>query len=552
MKKVTLLFLLTTASLWSCRKDDELPAAKKQPITLKELSGYVQKGPFVIGTGITVAELDERLVQTGKVFSAEIKDDQGAFALPNVTLNSQYVELRANGFYFNEVTGKLSTAQLALSALADVSNAASVNVNLLTHLEKGRVAYLMNTEKKTFVEAKKQAQREVLTLFNVEKTDMVNSEQLNIARNGEDNAILLAISAIVQGTRTESELSELVAKISLDVEADGKLDNAGLQSALVNDATLLNRAAVRENLLKRYSQLGVNVAVGDFEKHVQNFVSKTAFAFTKKIEYPASGKYGANLFTETAQRMVIPKASDYNWLNHPVKAKSFSLAALAPTGTRLRIRLAVANTANSSAVLRTTENWKLIADGKELEMTQTGVTTDGDFQVRLYGQDSLSLRMELYENEAVQPTTVKNFVFVGEADFNPDEKIAYEKMTDGFYASYNLLAEGVTTASPDYRSALFADVPPGQRVRVKITSGVKLEVNTEDTYWSSSAPNTWKKLSYAYANGQEVQELETISGVKAICSVTPVAGAVLPYTMKIEIFENGATSPTRVQQISWQ
>jgi hypothetical protein len=158
----------------------------------------------------------------------------------------------------------------------------------------------------------------------------------------------------------------------------------------------------------------------------------------------------------------------------------------------------------------------------------------------------------LYENEAVQPTTIKNFVFVGESDFNPDEKITFEKVGTEFYASYNLLAEGVTTASPQYRSALFADVPPGQRVRVKITSGVKLEVNTEDTYWNSSAPNTWKKLSYAYANGQEVQELETISGVKAICSITPAAGAALPYTTKIEIFENGATSPTRVQQITWQ
>jgi len=62
------------------------------------------------------------LSQTGKSFSSQIKDNQGSFELSNVQLSSPYVELKADGFYFNEVTGEISTSQLTLYALADVTN----------------------------------------------------------------------------------------------------------------------------------------------------------------------------------------------------------------------------------------------------------------------------------------------------------------------------------------------------------------------------------------------------------------------------------------------
>ncbi len=320
MKKNYLLpfFLLALPFLNACNKDSEAP------INIAVLNGYVQKGPFIIGTNITVSELNHNLSQTGKTFSASIRNDEGAFSLQDLKLSSGYVELSANGYYFNEVSGKLSDAQLTFSAISDLSSSASINVNLLTHLEKSRVEHLLSGDRLSFDEAKKKAQQELLSLFNISKSDVISSEKLNIAEAGEDNAILLAISAILQSKRTESELTELLSKISLDIESDGTLDNAALQSELINEAVLLDQKAVRENVARRYNQLGMNVTAGDFEKHVNHFIRSTAFAFNKKIEYPLTGTYGKNILADTASIIVLPRGNNYDWYGTPIFRNTFT------------------------------------------------------------------------------------------------------------------------------------------------------------------------------------------------------------------------------------
>jgi hypothetical protein len=46
---------------------------------------------------------------------------------------------------------------------------------------------------------------------------MSDFDLLDTSQTGEDNAILLAISLIIQGFRTESELTDLLANISTDI-----------------------------------------------------------------------------------------------------------------------------------------------------------------------------------------------------------------------------------------------------------------------------------------------------------------------------------------------
>ena len=106
------------------------------------LSGKVQKGPYVQGTEITVRELDSSMTPTGNTFTGTIDDNTGSFSIKG-TLTNKIVELSADGYYFNEVSGSLSTGKLTLSALSDMTDSSSVNVNLMTHLEKKRVEYLM-------------------------------------------------------------------------------------------------------------------------------------------------------------------------------------------------------------------------------------------------------------------------------------------------------------------------------------------------------------------------------------------------------------------------
>ena len=110
------------------------------------LSGKVQKGPYVQGTEITVRELDSSMIPTGNTFTGPIDDHAGNFIIKG-TLAYKIVELSADGYYFNEVSGSLSSSPLTLQAFSDLTDSSSVNVNLMTHLEKKRVEYLMENSR---------------------------------------------------------------------------------------------------------------------------------------------------------------------------------------------------------------------------------------------------------------------------------------------------------------------------------------------------------------------------------------------------------------------
>ena len=134
MKKLKFLFFPTILALslglmLSCSaKDENSSSSGTSSNSSNTVSGYVQKGPFIQGTVITVWELDSSLVQTGRTFIGTIDDNTGTFnARGNVV--SPYVELSAVGYYFNEVSGSLSTAPLTLQALSELNDNSSVNVN---------------------------------------------------------------------------------------------------------------------------------------------------------------------------------------------------------------------------------------------------------------------------------------------------------------------------------------------------------------------------------------------------------------------------------------
>lgn len=62
MKQTFYWLLLCPALLAGCSKDDTTSSPDKTPSSHKEITGYVQKGPFITGTSITVQELTNKLV----------------------------------------------------------------------------------------------------------------------------------------------------------------------------------------------------------------------------------------------------------------------------------------------------------------------------------------------------------------------------------------------------------------------------------------------------------------------------------------------------------
>ncbi len=307
--------------LFSCEKESP---DKAHPVSIDKLSGLVQKGPFLNGTSITVAELKSDMGQTGKNFSTQISDNLGSFELKQVELSSQFVELKADGFYYNEIADEASSARLILYALSNLSDKSTLNVNLLSHLEKDRVYHLIE-EGLSFSDAKAQAQKEILGVFSIEKSSMAESELLDISKTGDENAILLAISLILQGHRSVAELSELLANINSDIREDGELNSPSTGSALVNGAMWLDLKEIRDNLESRYAETGQVIVLPDFEKYVDQFLVNTAFEASDSIQYPEFSEYGENVLH--GDKSLLDNSTDY------------SLSAYLPRGSSLMVKL---------------------------------------------------------------------------------------------------------------------------------------------------------------------------------------------------------------------
>jgi len=387
---VLILFLLA----FSCDKDDN-----QTNISLAKVTGFVQKGPYLNGTTITIAELSSDLNPTGKNFTSQILDNKGSFEIKDVTLLSQYVELIANGFYFNEVDNDNSAAQLTLFALSDLADKSTLNVNVLSHLEKRRVEYLISTGK-TFNDAKKQAQSEILKIFEIQKSNMPESENLDISQSGDDNAILLAISVILQGYLTVSDLSELLANISTDIREDGVLNSQVLGSNLINNAKTIKLDKIRDNLVTRYETLGLEVTIPDFEKYVTQFIDNTDFEFTGGIKYPETGNFGPNILAK--------EKTEYT-------SGTYSMKAVLPEGTSLKVKIKGKFHWYYPAFQTETgwnpSDWNNSDNSRTFTSTRTG---EIDFKMMLESFQSdptitytNKIDVQVYENSSAEPTWEK-------------------------------------------------------------------------------------------------------------------------------------------------
>lgn len=267
----TILFTGSAESL--APQDSVILDSEKIAISLNEVSGVTQKGPFLAGATVSVREMEDgrTLTQTGNSFDGKILNDKGEFKINARMLVSQYVMLQARGHYRNEVTGENSGSELTLFAITDVNDRNIVNVNLLTHLEYERVVYLVTKQKMKVRAAKRQAQKEVFGLLNIDATGFSNSEDLNIAGASDEDGALLAFSLMFQGDRDVGELSELLTKIGVDMMEDGTWDDAKKRMEIADwcaSADSAGRLSVIRNNVRNW---GLSSVVPNFEQFVRNY-----------------------------------------------------------------------------------------------------------------------------------------------------------------------------------------------------------------------------------------------------------------------------------------
>lgn len=374
-----------------------LSEAESQPVS-KSIHGAVQKGPYLNGTSLTFFELSETLSQTGKSYNAQIKSNSGDYELSDILFTSSYVMIKADGFYFNEVTGKVSEAPLTLYAMSDIRDKSMININLLSHMEKDRIDYLVDNGA-AFADAKSQAQQEILNIFSISMSDIGESELLTITEQGNGNAALLAVSIILQGYRTTAELSELLANIATDIRTDGVLDSAELGSKLVNDIARIDLEEIRTNIEARYEEIGLQITPPAFESFIQTFLENTSFVATSIIVYDDIGLYGENLLGSKTDFMVDDQLGVY------------SIEAFVPTNSRLMVRIVPPNADYGVKIGRyNEEEWKISQsfENEKLEMQLQILLTDTkcDAEVKLYINPGDYL-IKIYENGAKSPTWTK-------------------------------------------------------------------------------------------------------------------------------------------------
>ena len=420
--KHVLLILLGFGLFLSCQSDLENPEIDPQTndgsvISKAVFSGYVQKGPFINGSSVTISELDENLDQTGKTYFTTIANNSGSFEKKNIELISNYVALKADGYYFNEISGKTSTGQITLYALVDMEDVNSANVNVLTHLERARVEYLVQQKSLSFTEAKQQARKEVMAIFGFLIPEATTFESLDLT----NDAILLAISCILQGSFSTGDMTELMADIITDIRPDGVLDNA-LKLKLMDNAIALPLSDIRDNMTSKYAELGINVNIPDFESCVKSFIESNMDPGAR-ITYPATGLYGVNILSDevtSVSRLIWDKDDVFPF---------YSMIADVPRGLSLRIVLK--GERYSDDVGAWTSSWDIVhfepnmynwkinyidneytsaefsLNGKQSDL-KIGFTTNN---VGVYKHDDsnidIYITIEYYENGSVTPTKIK-------------------------------------------------------------------------------------------------------------------------------------------------
>lgn len=263
------------------------------------ISGVVEKGPFVSGSTISIQPLNEKMQSLGTFYNTTIKNNTGEFSFGSQEFLMPYAELTADGYFFNEIKGELSAGILRLRSVVNLSNSSTINVNILTHLKYPRILNLIS-QGVTFEQANKQAQMELLSAFGLQKyAAKADASQFSITKGDDGAAVLTAISILILGDRSEAQITEYLALLSDEFGRDGKFSTQSMKT-IEADRNKIHKKLhdVEENIINRYSELGQEVSVKDLSQY---------------FDWDSDGEAGNELLKEgesvklSEQNITIPK-----------------------------------------------------------------------------------------------------------------------------------------------------------------------------------------------------------------------------------------------------
>lgn len=237
------------------------------------ISGVIQKGPFILGSAIAINELDDTLTPNGTTYSVQTTDGLGNFTCP--TIRTRYVEITGDGFYFDELSGALSTERVIMRAIADMTAETTPGVNIITTMQVDRIKNLMRAGS-TYADASARSLNEVLAAFGISQAGLLPATQMRIGGTTESDSILLACSAVLlkmaqtkagASGSAPAELASYLATIGQQIASSGTVA-ATITAERRAASQAINIASVRSNLETHYANQGVTLSVPKFQEWI--------------------------------------------------------------------------------------------------------------------------------------------------------------------------------------------------------------------------------------------------------------------------------------------
>lgn len=237
---------------------------------LFELEGAVHKGPFIQGSTITINALQPANFQpTGDVYNSTTDNHYGEFSALLPDRNP--VSISGTGFYYDEVHGRNSTANLTLRALFDPppsGDVAPAYVNLMTHLTAGLTQDLL-ADGSDFETAVATAEAALVEALDIGPSDFtlgsIGGTDLNVVGdNSAENAYIVALSAVLiqtataRGATLDASLQELLNYIEANLADDGTIGGpqaADILADVQTAETAVDFEAVSANLNARVTEV---------------------------------------------------------------------------------------------------------------------------------------------------------------------------------------------------------------------------------------------------------------------------------------------------------
>ena len=351
MKFALSIFLVTAAACTGCQS---------RPGETAQLRGGVEKGPFILGSSVTASVVDAQGNPTGTSYATQTTDQAGSFSLANVPVGG--VSFQADGFYYDEVLGGLSTAPITLRSFYAVPSGSPppAFINVVTHLAHDREKALLG-ESVPLATAIPQAEGELVTALGIGGSGFtLSAPGASLDEMGGDNdpnAYLFALSAIfVQAAfdavgvtgPVDAKVQQMLDEVAADLAASGTLAPAAT-APLQTAAGEIDVAQVEASFGQYLASIGVSATVPDLTLILSSSTECTAentlqgsFTITNSLDIANLAPYRCitgDLYVATTgiATVSLPNLRQVSGVLQGTPSGSLDLPVLTTVGGRLDV-----------------------------------------------------------------------------------------------------------------------------------------------------------------------------------------------------------------------